>query len=63
MSAISFYTRQQAAEFLNLSVSGIDYLRRVGRKNRDGSRRKLKPTSKGKYNPDDVRSFIKKTLN
>ena len=59
MSAISFYTREQAAQILGLTVSGIDYLRRVGRKKRDGSRIKLTPVSRGKYQTNDVTLFKK----
>jgi hypothetical protein len=59
MSGISFYTREQAAEALGMTVSGIDYLRRVGRKKKDGSRIKLTPVSRGKYQPNDVILFKK----
>ena len=56
---LKFITRYQAAEMLGMTVSGIDYLRRVGRKKRDGSRIKLTPVSRGKYQTNDVTLFKK----
>lgn len=55
---LDLITRQQAADILGVTLSGIDYLRRNGRRSRSGKILKLTPYPKGKLKYAEVIALL-----